>query len=78
LNYEYSDAYYYLYMDAVRRGIEKGLRTMYFGRGTYTFKERLGCRKVGIINYIRMKHSLFNPFMGSLFRLWKVHEDERV
>jgi predicted N-acyltransferase len=78
LDYDYSDAYYYLYMDAVRRGIEKGFKTMYFGRGTYTFKERLGCEKTGIISYIRMKNPLYNPFMSSLFRLWKVHADERV
>ncbi|MBU7042153.1 MAG: GNAT family N-acetyltransferase [Theionarchaea archaeon] len=78
LDYKYSDAYYYLYVDALRRGIEHGFKRMYFGRGTYTFKERLGCHRIGIINYIRMKNTFLNPIMSSVFRLWKVHEDERV
>lgn len=74
LDYQYREAYYYLYASAVKRGIEKGYKKMYFGRGTYTFKERLGCRRTGLLNYFKMKNPLLNPFTKSALQLFSMSE----
>lgn len=74
LNYQYREAYYFLYANAVKRGIEKGYTKMYFGRGTYTFKERLGCKKLSILGYIKMKNPLLSLFIVPVLQLSGIAE----
>lgn len=72
LDYRHREAYYFLYASAVKRGIEKGFKKMYFGRGTYTFKERLGCVRTGLFSYVKMKNPLLNPFITSALKLFSI------
>lgn len=69
LDYTHQEAYYFLYAHAIERGIEKGYQHMYFGRGTYTFKERLGCSRTGIYSYVKMKTPLLNLFVTPVLRV---------
>jgi predicted N-acyltransferase len=52
-------AYFLLYYEAIKKGIEKGQKRIYFGTTGYSFKEKIGCKRKEIFGFIKMG----NPFL---------------
>ena len=58
--YKQYQAYFLLYYEIIKRGIERGQKRIYFGPSTYGYKEKIGCRREDLFGFSQLENPVMN------------------
>lgn len=70
--YREYQAYFLLYYEGIRRAIEKKQKRIYFGATTYSFKEKIGCKREPLYGLVKMRDPFLNVALKSMITCYKV------
>jgi predicted N-acyltransferase len=68
-SYREYQGYFLLYYESIRRAIDRNQKRIYFGLTTYTFKEKIGCKREGLYGFAKLDNPLLDFTLKSYMKI---------
>lgn len=68
-SYREYQGYFLLYYESIKRAIERNQKRIYFGLTTYTFKEKIGCKREGLYGFAKLDNPLLDFTLKSYMKI---------
>ena len=71
-HYREYQAYFLLYYEGIKRALERRQKRIYFGLTTYSFKEKIGCKREHLYWLAKLDNPLFDLALKSYMALYRL------
>jgi predicted N-acyltransferase len=72
--YRKYQAYFLLYYEGIKRAIEKNQEKICFGPTTYSFKEKIGCRREKVFGLVRINNPVLHLLLKSYIKIFTLKD----